>query len=575
MAAKTYKEVNPSDNVVILEKFPTIGGVWAEHKLYPGLKTNNTLGTFEYSDFPMTTESAAGITPGGHIPGQSIHNYLKNFARKFGIYEHCRFGEEVKTARKTPTATGRENGWLLTIYRGDVSYTLKTRRLIVATGLHSQEFMPKIAGAEDFSADIIHASNLLEHSERLFANAKTVTVIGGTKSAWDAAFSFAWKGIHVDMVIRESGHGPCWIAPSYVTPFKRLVESLVSTRILSWMSPCIWGDADGFTGIRRFLHGTAVGRVLVNSYWTFLGKDILAVNGYDKHPETAKLKPWGDPFWIASGLSVLNYPSNFFEFVREGRISVHVADISRLSNKQVHLTSTKGGDFTIFADALLCATGFKRVPSIEFLTETGKPFDAITLGFPHRTDAVATDDELIQEVDKEILTRFPRLKDQPTGNPQYKPLVGGDENVNESADINRPYILHRFMVPPAFINDRTIAYSGMVQTVFTALVSQSQALWITAYFGGKLKTKLDLDRAKKEAILHARFGRWRCPGGPGGIVPDFYFDSIPYVDLLLGDLGLNMRRKAGMVKEMFEPYGASDYIGLVEEWKNSLMMKKE
>ena len=524
----------------------------------------------------MNTESAAGVTPGGHIPGQAIHNYLKNFAHKFGIYERCRFGEEVKIARKTATAMGGENGWNLTIQRGAVSYTLKTRRLIVSTGLYTREFMPKFPGAEDFNADIIHGSNLLKYSETLFANAKSVTVVGGTKSAWDAAFIFAWKGIHVDMVIRESGHGPCWISAPYVTPFKRLIESLVSTRILTWMSPCVWGDADGFTGVRRFLHGTVVGRMLVNSYWNFIGKDIITVNGYDKHPETAKLKPWGDPFWVACGLSALNYPSNFFEFVREGKISVHVADISRLSDKQVHLTSTNGGDLTIFADALLCATGFHPVPLIEFLSETGEPYDASTLGFPH-TDA---DDDLIQEADKEILTRFPRLKDQPMLNPRYKALVGENENENEnknenkSTDINRPYILHRFMVPPAFINDRTIAFGGVASTILTALVSQSQALWMTAYFGGKLKTKFDnIDKLKKEAILHARFGRWRCPEVRSGVTPAFAFDSLPYIDLLLEDLGLNKRRKAGMMKEIFEPYGAPDYVGLVEEWKKLRMDK--
>ena len=522
----------------------------------------------------MTAESAPGITPGGHIPGQSVHDYLTNFAHKFGIHERCRFGEQVKTARKTTRAMGGENGWFLTIQRGDVSYTLKTRRLIIATGLHSEVFMPRFTGQEDFNADILHASNLLEYSEKLFASSKTVTVVGGTKSAWDAAYIFALKGIHVDMIIRESGHGPSWMSPPYVTPFKRLIESLVSTRILTWMSPCIWGNADGFTGARRFLHGTSMGRMLVSGYWALMTNDITTLNGYDKHPEMAKLKPWVDPFWVACGLGILNYPSNFFEFVKEGRISVHVADISKLSDKQVHLTSTTGGDFTVFADALLCATGFQRVPSIKFLSETGEPYDASTLGFPHRTDS---DSELIKEVDEEILTRFPRLKKQPIVNPRYKALVDGPGGENEFTDTDhRPFTLYRFTVPPAFINDRTIAFSGMVQTILTAMVSQSQALWITAYFGGKLKTKLDdIEKVKKEAVLHARFGRWRCPGGQGGIFPDFAFDSIPYVDLLMNDLGLNKRRKAGIVKELFEPYGAPDYVGLVEEWKSSLTVGKE
>ena len=469
---------------------------------------------------------------------------------------------------------GKENGWFLTIQRGEVSYTLKTRRLIVATGLHSEGFMPRFTGQEDFNADIFHASHLLEYSEKLFASSKTVTVVGGTKSAWDAAYIFALKGVHVDMIIRESGHGPCWMSPPYVTPFKKLLEGLVSTRVLTWMSPCVWGDADGFTGTRKFLHGTSVGRMLVNGYWALMSKDITKVNRYDKHPETAKLKPWVDPFWVASGLSILNYPSNFFDFVKEGKISVHVADISKLSDKQVHLTSTMGGDFTISADALICATGFQRLPSIKFLSETGEPYDASTLGFPHHTDGNDTDSELIKEVDKEILARFPRLRKQPIVNPRYKPRVGGNEN--EFTDTDRPFILYRFTVPPAFINDRTIAFSGMVQSILTGMVSQSQALWITAYFGGKLKTELDdIEKVKKEAVLHARFGRWRCPGGHGGVAPDFAFDSIPYVDLLLNDLGLNKRRKAGMFKELFQPYGAPDYVGLVEEWKNSHRVGKE
>jgi len=38
---KTFREVYPDSSVVVFDKAAPIGGVWAEDKLYPGLRTNN------------------------------------------------------------------------------------------------------------------------------------------------------------------------------------------------------------------------------------------------------------------------------------------------------------------------------------------------------------------------------------------------------------------------------------------------------------------------------------------------------------------------------------------------------
>lgn len=46
-------------------------------------------------------------------------------------------------------------------------------------------------------------------------------------------------------------------------------------------------------------------------------------------------------------------------------------------------------------------------------------------------------------------------------------------------------------------------------------------------------------------MLYARFGKWRYPAGHGEQFPDFVFDALPYVDLLVGDLGLSVHRKGG------------------------------
>ena len=54
------------------------------------------------------------------------------------------------------------------------------------------------------------------------------------------------------------------------------------------------------------------------------------------------------------------------------------------------------------------------------------------------------------------------------------------------------------------------------------------------------------------------------------------FDSLPYVDLLLKDLGLSYHRKGGWGwRELFVPYDQGDYRGLVTEWTRNIQDPKE
>lgn len=187
----------------------------------------------------------------------------------------------------------------------------------------------------------------------------------------------------------------------------------------------------------------------------------------------------------------------------------------------------------------------------------------------------------MKKADAEILDRFPRLRDQPVPNPNYKPLAEDAE-----ACVPHPYRLARFMVPPSMFEKRSIAFLGIPMTINTALVAQTQALWAVAYLGGDLTLsplesnssspikyeKIDDTKDSVEAIdwetaLHTEFGKFRYPGGFGKRNPDFVFDALPYIDMLLGDLGLRVHRKSSLLSECFEPYGPADYRGLIDEWK--------
>ncbi|RJE21560.1 Flavin-binding monooxygenase-like protein [Aspergillus sclerotialis] len=569
-AIKTYLEVNPSSNVLLLEAASSVGGVWGKHRLYKGLKSNNMLGTYEFSDFPMD-EATFGVKPGEHIPGHVIQLYLESYAVHFGFIDRICLETRVRTAEHKP-----DGSWLLTASGADgKESTIATKKLIMATGITSEPYLPTFKGQDTFSAPLFHCFDLPKYERQILKSEKRVAVFGGTKSAWDAVYACATSNMQVDWIIRESGHGPVWMAPAYVTPLKKWLEKLVTTRFLTWFSPCIWGEADGFGVVRRFLHGTWLGRKIVDSFWSVLANDVIQLNGFEKHPETKKLKPWVSPFWIASGLSILNYPTNIFDLVKSGAVNVHIADISHLSPNTVHLSNGE----TIPTTALICSTGWNATPNIKFLPEG---IDK-TLGFPWCEDPI--DNPILKAADEEILHRFPRLVNQPNPNPKFTPLAA-----SAAACTPHPFRLYRFIVPTGLIKERSIVFLGVTMTINTSLLAQTQALWATAYLCDRLtlspssslslpvpstlkdtesqlnipsQSSLDLEW---DTALHTEFGKYRYPAGFGKRNPDFVFDAIPYIDLLLRDLGLPIERGRGILSRCFSPYGVEDYRGLVREW---------
>ena len=108
-------------------------------------------------------------------------------------------------------------------------------------------------------------------------------------------------------------------------------------------------------------------------------------------------------------------------------------------------------------------------------------------------------------------------------------------------------------------------------------MAQAQALWITAFLIDRLESLSKIDEAfvekiKDETAVTTAYERLRHPpeaGGYGDKHGDMALESLPYVDLLLRDLGLVWRRKEGLLawlKDIFEPYAQKDYVGLVNEW---------
>lgn len=338
---------------------------------------------------------------GQHIDGTVLHRYLTDFAKRFGVYQRTRFDTTVESLEPT------EHGWRLTVTSEDGKASLEAKKVIVATGLTSQPNFPQYPGAETFEAPFFHVKEFCTHGNTV-NTAGEVVVVGGAKSAYDVAYAYAVQGVKVHLVIREKGNGPVWISYPWVLGGKKRLEKLLSVRFLTWFSPCPFGGVDGWQWVRNLLHGTIVGRFLVNKFWASLGGEVIDVNGYKRHTELQKLEPWNSAMWIGSGLSIHNYDQDFFEMVRQGKIQVHAkTDVDRLTKHTVHLSNGEA----INADVLICATGWRKEPPIRFVN-----FGIAGIGLPCTGPEQV---KLATEYDERILDLYPRLRDQPPLN--FKP----------------------------------------------------------------------------------------------------------------------------------------------------------
>lgn len=489
-----------------------------------------------------------------HIPGEHVNQYLQEYVRTFNLMRYIRFNSSVELA-----VDNGMSGWTLTVAETTSSKALETSvqtsRLIVATGLTSEPFMPKLDGRHDFNAPIYHTSELAK-AEHGLGPFRKVVLLSGAKFSWDIACAYASAGVQVDWVIRESGHGPCWMTPPRLTPFKIIPELLLQTRLITWLSPCIWED--GFSYVRNFFSSHWLGRKIVDTFFAKMQHSIEESNKYQEHEETKKLHPWDDVFFIGTNRGLLNYNVDFFEFVRNGTIRVHIADISRLSRHAVHLSDGRA----LAADVLICGTGWKDTPQVEFVTER-------ELGLPGHLPSSAQ--PYIAKADRTILEACPKLQNQPS------PLGAKAMTDDAKETTPEPYRLYRFMVPPAFIESRSLAFAGAYRSPATTFIAQTQALWITAFFDNNIprlscQSQANVERIMYETVLHTQFGKWRYSRGFGARFPELWFDCLPYVDLLLKDIGVPNQRKKGWWAERFTAYMPVDYIGIVEDY---MALKKQ
>jgi thioredoxin reductase len=274
IAAATYLKLAPEVNLLIVDDGETIGGVWSKEKIYPNLFAQIGHGLFEYSFYPMKKE---GITPDRYISGETIHNYLIDFARDYDLVRRTRLRTVVTNVEKLD-----KDRWRIVIAGAT---PIKCEKLIYATGATSKPHIPSWP-KEDFVKPIIHSSDVGKSLKEL-EGIQRATVVGAAKSSYDTVFLLLNAGKRVDWVIKEDGSGPLAIMPPRLLSIFNTVD-VMATRAMSSFSPNVMSTSGVWY---NFLQQTKLGRFVTKTFWRNVTRIAEWHAGYSKTTNAKKLRP--------------------------------------------------------------------------------------------------------------------------------------------------------------------------------------------------------------------------------------------------------------------------------------------
>nr|ART35007.1 putative monooxygenase [Fusarium bulbicola] len=535
MAARTFLELAPETNLLILDDGKTVGGVWSKERIYPSLFAQISHPLFEYSFYPMPEED---VSPDGFVSGKTIQKYLESFARDHNLMPRMRLNTRVEKIKRGADS----DGWELNIKGKE---PLACRKLIYATGANSSPIIPQWP-REDFEKPLIHSLELGKYQDYIRDSVKNTVVVGRSNSSYDAVYHLLCAGKKVDWVMRDGESGPFSIyAPTFMGLWN--IADHISTRFASSFSPCIMSTSGT---CYNFFQRNPLGRLLTNVYWRTANYISVSHADYWRTPNAEKLRPrpYSDGvFWGSGGIGIATAP-DFWETFHNGDVTIHSTEIDTLSHKDV--VNLKNG-YSIAADIMIHCTGF------------GKGYDAFEpslrreLGLEYDTEEFSRWTMLDEKAERTVDDLLPYLRDAPS---RY-----GDSKATKRMGHgpNRHY--RRLVVPElAARGDRSILFPGHTHSAFTPLAAELQALWGVSWMLGWR----DLPPREEMEAEAANFNAWTRKRylEQGKKHSYFIYDYIPYIDTLVKDLGLNPFRKSNVFEEWFVRYKPSDYKTILDEY---------
>ncbi|KAL2353264.1 putative dimethylaniline monooxygenase [Cryomyces antarcticus] len=521
-AARTYLELHPLARLVILESEEVIGGTWSSDRVYDDFWTQTPLGMAEFSDSPLVLPRDQK-TYHGFFPASYISDYLEKYLDSHHFNGQS-LRDRVLFSKNVDCVTKVSDTWIITCEHTPMPF--KARSLIVASGMTSEPHHPILPDKTQFKGEMLHQKRFGQSAFHDDQSVKNVTVLGGGKSAADIAYSYGKSGKSVSWIIREDGCGPSGhVRAEAKGPYESSV-AMFNTRMASSFSPSIFTQRSCWS---RFLHGTRLGRKMIGWIWEISDAQNRAHAGYKTRQGAGKgfelLEPDTSVFWQNDGSGIQQRPE--FWDVIANKVNVYRSEITSLSDRNI-----------VLQDGSTIPTDFFSL------------HESARLGLPVSVEHEDTETsqnwkQLEQLTRSSVLKRFPRLANPPS-------------HFQHPAS-STPYRLYKAIAP---LDDPSVVILGHIQVGNNFAAAEVQALWATAFLDGRvaLPGRREMEQEIAETYAWCRL-RYLDKGQSGTF---YYFDLVPYIDMLLADLGLNTHKRS-WVGSILSPIQARDLQGLLEE----------
>lgn len=328
VTAKTLLE--EGFHVTLFEKDDEAGGVWGRSRRYPGLHTQNPRDTYAFSDFPMPRAYP-------EFPrGEQVQAYLAAYADRFGVTEHVRFGTAVRHA--APDG----GGWAVRSAPAHGEGPARTERfdcLAVCNGTFSEPHLPGFRGMDAFreaGGTVLHSTWFCDPVQ---VRGKRVAVVGGAKSACDAAMAALPAAARTTLVFRRAA----WKMPKRflgVVPLRYVLTTRFSEALFRGRE---------LRGVETVLHTAGAPGVWL--FWRGVEAMLRATHrlGAAGMVPRARIEDV-----VSCALSLAT--DGLYAAVREGRLGARQAGIRALHPGWVELDT---GEW-IEADVVILGTGFRQ-----------------------------------------------------------------------------------------------------------------------------------------------------------------------------------------------------------------------
>lgn len=344
------------ENFVILERSPSVGGVWRDNR-YPGAACDVPSHLYSYSFFLNPDWSRK------FSPQSEILNYLERAADAFDLRAHLRFGCTV-TAMKF---YGEAGVWRIKLEDGSC---LDARTVISAVGQLAKPVVPDIKDTHVFEGSIVHSARW---DAGVDYAGKRVAVIGNAASAIQLLPELAEKAAQLTIFQRT----PNWVIDKPDRRFTSFEKWLFRT-LPAWHRFYRWGSF--------WIHESRFSAFVKNSIASDLTRWRLA----------RRLKRGvSDP--VLRDMLTPNYPpgckrillsSDYFDVVQRPNVRVVARRAARFEPQGL---VTPDGE-RIAADAVVLATGFKAtqfLAEIAVIGPEGKTLDEVWGSNPRAYRGVA------------------------------------------------------------------------------------------------------------------------------------------------------------------------------------------